>query len=321
MHDHADVGLIGLDVRERVDVQTFAASAVTSSVDIIHAPAPSSSTQLRRQRDACAAASAGSGARGAARRSTTSTAAGSRRGRAIARRPSAARRHRGEARPHVLAQLVGVVGQPQQVERGHRAGVQARVPDRQPVGDDRRARRPRLQAGHAAGRVHEHVGGREQLGHLVGEAVHVHARLVGEGLRAASARAARCARPGRRCSSPRGRAMNSRTAPSMSPTPQPPPETTTMRPSSGRPSARRACSGQRGCRNSAEISGRTEPHAAAPGDPLDRAHRLAVHHQVHVDPRLRPEEQAGQVGDRGDRRARRSRRVRRRRASTTVTAG
>ena len=34
------------------------------------------------------------------------------------------------------------------------------------------------------------------------------------------------------------------------------------------------------------------------------AHRLAVHHEVHVDPGLGPEEQAGEVGDRGDRRAR-----------------
>ena len=41
-----------------------------------------------------------------------------------------------------------------------------------------------------------------------------------------------------------------------------------------------------------------EAHAALPGDPLDRRHRLAVHHQVHVDPGLRPEEQARQVGDR-----------------------
>ena len=54
-----------------------------------------------------------------------------------------------------------------------------------------------------------------------------------------------------------GTAVNSRTAPVMSPTPQPPPETTTKRPCSGRPSARRAASGQRGRRNSAEISGRT----------------------------------------------------------------
>ncbi len=76
-----------------------------------------------------------------------------------------------------------------------------------------------------------------------------------------------------------------------------------MRPSSGSPSARRASVGQRGSRNSAEISGRTSWTLPAPGDALDRAHRLAVHHQVHVDARLGPEEQAGQVGDRRDRRA------------------
>ncbi len=38
----------------------------------------------------------------------------------------------------------------------------------------------RLQAGDAAGGVHEHVGGRQQPRHLVGEPVHVHALLAGE---------------------------------------------------------------------------------------------------------------------------------------------
>ena len=190
-----------------------------------------------------AAASGGSGAPAAAR------PARPRRPRAAHRRLAPRMRSvvlsergsgRGEARLHVLAQLVGVVGQPQQVERGHRAGVQARVADGQPVGDDRRAGGPRLQAGDAAGGVHEHVGGGQQLGHLVGEAVHVHARLVGERPRAACS--ASCSlRPARQTMLlTSGTLMNSRTAPAMSPTPQPPPETTTTRPSSGRPSARRA---------------------------------------------------------------------------------
>ncbi len=61
-----------------------------------------------------------------------------------------------------------------------------------------------------------------------------------------------------------GTRQSSRTAPSTSPTPQPPPETTTMRPSAGSPSARRASSGQRGSRNSAEISGRTRRAEPAP---------------------------------------------------------
>ena len=60
-----------------------------------------------------------------------------------------------------------------------------------------------------------------------------------------------------RCVLTSGTLMNSSTAPAMSPTPQPPPETTTMRPSSGRSSDRRAASGERGSRNSADISGRT----------------------------------------------------------------
>ena len=40
---------------------------------------------------------------------------------------------KGEARLHVLAQLVGVIGQPQQIEIRHRARVQTRVTHRQPV--------------------------------------------------------------------------------------------------------------------------------------------------------------------------------------------
>ena len=97
--------------------------------------------------------------------------------------------------------------------------------------------------------------------------------------------------------------LSSRTAPSMSPTPQPPPETTTMRPCSGRPSARRACKRTARPEEVGRDQRTHEAHAALPGDPLDRRHRLAVHHQVHVDPGLRPEEQARQVGDRRHRRA------------------
>ena len=61
-----------------------------------------------------------------------------------------------------------------------------------------------------------------------------------------------------------GTATNSLTAPVMSPTPQPPPDTTTMRPCSGSPSARRAASGLRSCRNSEEISGRTSRTLPSP---------------------------------------------------------
>ena len=61
-----------------------------------------------------------------------------------------------------------------------------------------------------------------------------------------------------------GAATNSRTAPLMSPTPQPPPDTTTTRPASGSPSARRASSGLRGCWNSAAMSGRTSRTLPSP---------------------------------------------------------
>ncbi len=96
---------------------------------------------------------------------------------------------------------------------------------------------------------------------------------------------------------------NSRTAPAMSPTPQPPPETSTMRPVLGQPEL----APRLGRAARLEELGRDqrahEPHAALAGDALDRRHRLAVHDEVHVDPGLRPEEQARQVGDRRDRRA------------------
>ena len=186
--------------------RNFEASAVTSSVDTIHEPTASSSTSW--------VASATSRSRQRGHRpharggapSTTSTAAGPALSLGAGRRASSSACARSaKLACDVLAQLVGVVGQPQQVEVGHRAGVQAGVAHRQAVGDDRRAGRPGLQAGDPAGGVHEHVGRRQQLGHPVGEAVDVHPRFGGEDSRAASRRAARCGRQGRRCCSPRRR--------------------------------------------------------------------------------------------------------------------
>ena len=52
----------------------------------------------------------------------------------------------------------------------HDDGVVADVPDRESVEHDRAAAHPRLEAGDAAGAVHEHVGGGQQLAHAVGEA-------------------------------------------------------------------------------------------------------------------------------------------------------
>ena len=70
-----------------------------------------------------------------------------------------------------------------------------------------------------------------------------------------------------------------------------------MRPSSGRPRARRASVGAAGFEELRRDQRPHQLHAAGARNPLDRLKRLAVHHEVHVDPRLRPEEQAGQVGD------------------------
>ena len=151
---------------------TLAASVVTSSVESIQAPSATTRAICVADRDE---------AQPPAR---DRPHAPRRREHDLHRRPGRARPRRtgaassvGEAGLDVLAQLVGVVREPQQVEHRHLARVQARVADRQPVGDDRRAGGARLQAGDAAGGVHEHVGGREQLGHAVGEAVDVDARL------------------------------------------------------------------------------------------------------------------------------------------------
>ena len=89
---------------------TFAATAVTSSVDIIHAPSAEQQRQLRRRASPGAAASAGSGAPAAAPEHQVDRVAvlaprRSRRG-LVGRRVG-----RGEAGLHVLAQLVGVVRQ------------------------------------------------------------------------------------------------------------------------------------------------------------------------------------------------------------------
>ena len=282
---------------------SLSATAVTSSVDIIHEPSSASSSQLGRQRRQAQPPARDrlhpprrlqhdvDGRRAAPRR------------RRRRRSPAVGAVVVGEARLHMLAQLVGVVGQAQQVERGHRARVQARVADRQAVGDDRRARRPGLQAGDAAGRVHEHVGGGQDLGHLVGEAVDAHPRFAREQRRAASPPAGSL-RPARQTMLPTsGTCVNSRTAPAMSPTPQPPPETTTMRPSSGG----RAPARGDGAAGLEELGGDQrahELHAAA----ARRCARPTCIDSPYITrcmsmPRLRPEEQAGQIGDRGDRRA------------------
>ena len=158
-----------------------AAHALTSSVDIVHMPTLSSTTNcvqkaMKLQPPEWDRAHAPGnlqhdirGVRVLARRS----------GRGTPRRRLG--RIDGEARLHVLAQLDGVVGEAQQLQVGHRTRVQAGVADGQPVRDDGGAGGLRLQAGDSAGGVHERIGGREQLGHGVGEPVHVHAGLPREG--------------------------------------------------------------------------------------------------------------------------------------------
>ena len=255
-HDQAYVRAVGVDVHERVDMQ----DRVCKRADLVGGHRPHADAQQHDQLRAERNQPQPPHGDGATRRgafTTTSTAWGC---------SSDDRRASGgadsvegrilEARLYVFAQLAGVVGEAQQIEVGHRAGVQAGVPDGQAVGDDRRAGRLRLQAGDPAGGVHERVGGRQQLGHLVGEPVDVDARLAREG--GGEPLVQLLIAPGEADDAgDLADAAELATAPSTSPTPQPPPETTTMRPSSGSPSVRRDSSGQRGWRNSAEISGAT----------------------------------------------------------------
>ena len=197
----------------------------------------------------------------------------------------------------MLAQLVRVVGQPQQVQIGHRARVQPRVTHGQPVGDHRRARGLRLQAGDPAGGVHEHVGGRQQSRHLVGEPVHVHGRLTGElvaqllaQLLVASRQAHDRAHLGHVHQLAYGTRQIAHPPAAAGDDHHPALSGQTQRAASLH---RTAWPG--------ELIGDQRAHqlrTAHSGDPLDRAHRLPVHHQMHVDARLRPEEQARQIGDR-----------------------
>ena len=68
-----------------------------------------------------------------------------------------------------------------QPERGHLPGQVRGVPRRGSVGDDRAPAGERLQARHAARRVHENVGGCEHLTHLIGETEHGDPRIATEG--------------------------------------------------------------------------------------------------------------------------------------------
>ena len=281
--------------------RTLAATEVTSSVDITHEPTTNSkAAQVAR-------ATARSCQRGIGRTRLGNPQHGvDRRGgrRARGRRGGAVERFRaGEAGAHVLAQLVGVVGQQQQVERRHRACVDAGVAHGQPVGDDRGARRHRLQAGHPAGGVHQHVGRRQHVGHAVGEAVDVDPIVAGEvapqavgEVLVAPRQAHDCGdlgqlrelahRSGDVANTPAA-ARYDHHAPLLGQGERAPRV-------GGRPRLQELSRDQRA----------DELDAVAAGDRLHRRHRLVVHHQVHVDSGLGPEEQPGQVGDRGNRRTR-----------------
>ena len=88
------------------------------------------------------------------------------------------------------------------------------------------------------------------------------------------------------------------TAPSRSPTAQPPPETTASLGSAGRSRRRRASSRSTGTRKSGELRPRTATTSVLAGDPAHLLGRLGMRDQVEVDARVRPVAKRRQVGDR-----------------------
>ena len=145
--------------------------------------------------------------------------------------------------------------------------------------------------------MNEHVGGRQQLGHLVGKPVHVHSWLIGEGdaqlvleLLIASRQADDAAHLLEPTELAHG-ALDVAHSPAAAGDDH---HAALLGQTERAASLQRAA----GTEEIGRYQRAHQAHAALPGDALDRGHRLAIHHQVHVDPWLRPEEQAREVGDR-----------------------
>ena len=205
-----------------------------------------------------------------------------------------------EAVLDALDQLHRILREQHELVLGHLARVELGVADGQAVGDDGTAPCHRLEAGHAARRVHEHVRGGEQVRHLIGEAEHAHPLVARKA--AAQPLALDVVAPGQADDGRvgdrrqlRDGALEVADAPAAA-------GDDDHAPVGGQ--------SQRGARSAAlarlqELGGDQRAHdlrAAAPGDPLDVVHGLLVHHEVRVDTALRPEEEPGHVGDRRHRR-------------------
>ena len=164
------------------------------------------------------------------------------------------------------------------------------------IGDDRAAADEGFEAGHAAGRVHNRVGGREQLAHLGGEAENANPRRVCErqGQPPPQALVSRRQADDRRRRQPQARpdrAFEVADAPAAAGD------------DDERPIERQAQPATRPLRRAGrEEGGRDQrPHptcAARAGHPLDRRQARLVHHQMKVDPRVGPELEPGEIGRR-----------------------
>ena len=169
-----DQRALGRDVRDRLEIEGLRNKGV--GVVAQEQPPAEDERHRRRRGGRVRPASPPDGSRAPAWLGGKDEVGGGGRG----RKPGAVERRLRERAPEGGEQLRRRARHFGQAERGHRPRRLRCVPRRTAVGDDRAASNERLQAGHAAGGVHDRVGGRQQLAHLLGEAEHAHARLARE---------------------------------------------------------------------------------------------------------------------------------------------
>ena len=180
-------------------------------------------------------------------------------------------------------------------ERGHLLREQRCVTRRRAVGDHGTIAGESLEAGDAAGGVHEHVSRGQEVVHRVGEAEHLHARFPGErGLEPhASRRIASGEADHGRVELQRRRHGSREVAYAPA----------AAGDDDDRPLARQAerAPGLDGRPRRVELRSHQRRHgmrAAEPGDALDARHEALVHHEVQVDALVGPQLEAREVGDR-----------------------
>ena len=168
---------------------------------------------------------------------------------------------------------------------------------RHPVEDGRTTRHETFETGDPTAGVDQHVGGGDQVGHPVGEAQYLNARLPGEGHEQPLADLVVATRHADHGGCPRFERSGYRPVEVAD---APSPAGDQGHPSDGRKAERAP---GLGLRARLEEGGRHErPHvagAAGPRQLRDPLARAAVHQEVEVDPGMRPELEAREVEHRG----------------------